>query len=312
MTDYPVDLRAEYPERSSRGWAALTILWIKLIALIPHAIVLAFLGIAQAVVAFVAQIVVVITGTYPDGMFRFILGVMRWNTRVLAFASSLTDRYPPFSLSADDSYPIDIAAERPLRSSRIYAAFTVVVQVLFGVVLLGLMVWLLRDSGVGTSSASGGTDGSSTGSVFNTLSSGPGTLVLRNIAAIPHWIVLAILGLVAFFIWIVVQWIILFTANYPRGLFDLVVGITRWRTRVSAYAMGLIDRYPPFTFEPSLLAPPPAQPGWILSPGSAASSPGAGGSAPPPPSTGGGAPPSDQGYAPPPDEEYIPPPPPPP
>jgi hypothetical protein len=52
-----------------------------------------------------------------------------------------------------------------------------------------------------------------------------------------------------------VQWIILFTAAYPRGMFDLVVGIERWSTRVSGYALGLIDRYPPFTFDPSLVAP---------------------------------------------------------
>lgn len=61
--DYPVDIRADYPERSSRGWAALTIFWIKFFALIPHGIVLVFLGIAQWVVALVAQFVVVFGGS---------------------------------------------------------------------------------------------------------------------------------------------------------------------------------------------------------------------------------------------------------
>ena len=32
LDDYPVDVRADYPERSSRGWAVLTILWIKVLA----------------------------------------------------------------------------------------------------------------------------------------------------------------------------------------------------------------------------------------------------------------------------------------
>ena len=37
VTDYPVDLRAQYPERSSRGWAVCTIIIvIKLLALLPH------------------------------------------------------------------------------------------------------------------------------------------------------------------------------------------------------------------------------------------------------------------------------------
>jgi Domain of unknown function (DUF4389)/Protein of unknown function (DUF2510) len=79
--------------------------------------------------------------------------------------------------------------------------------------------------------------------------------VLRQLAALPHLVILLVLGIVAFVIWLVVQWIILFTAAYPRGMFDLVVGIARWQTRVSGYALGLSDRYPPFTFDPSLAAP---------------------------------------------------------
>jgi hypothetical protein len=59
LPDYPIDLCADRPERSSRGWAALTILFIKFIALIPHFIVLFFLDIAQRLVAFVAQVVVI-------------------------------------------------------------------------------------------------------------------------------------------------------------------------------------------------------------------------------------------------------------
>jgi hypothetical protein len=41
--------------------------------------------------------------------------------------------------------------------------------------------------------------------------------------------------------------IILFTASYPKALFDLVVGYYRWNTRVYAYVFLLTDEYPPFT-----------------------------------------------------------------
>ena len=37
-------------------------------------------------------------------------------------------------------------------------------------------------------------------------------------------------------------------------MFDLSAGIMRWQARVNGYALGLSDRYPPFTFEPSLTA----------------------------------------------------------
>jgi len=66
--------------------------------------------------------------------------------------------------------------------------------------------------------------------------------------AIPHYIVLAVLG-VAAFICVVIAWFaIIFTGRYPRGLFDFVLGVNRWSLRVSAYMWLLItDKYPPFS-----------------------------------------------------------------
>jgi hypothetical protein len=68
--------------------------------------------------------------------------------------------------------------------------------------------------------------------------------------AIPHYVVLAFLG-IAVFVVIVIGWFaILFTGTFPRGMFDFVVAVQRWMLRVSAYAFLLItDRYPPFSLE---------------------------------------------------------------
>jgi hypothetical protein len=279
LCDYPIDLRVDYPERSSRGWAVLTIILLKFFALIPHGVILLFLGIGQMVVAFVAQVAVAIKGEYPPGMFSFVTGVLRWSTRVSAFLFSLTDRYPPFALQPDESYPVDVVVERPARQSRLYAAFTVLVEILFVVALVGLVIWLARNADsilndtsptsiVNASEGSGTTYDTNPGLNFSPQSWMSGGLLLRQLAALPHYIVLVALGIVSLLIFLIVQWIILFTAAYPRGMFDLVVGITRWQTRVSGYAFGLSDRYPPFALEPSIATPVPvtAPPQWYADP----------------------------------------------
>lgn len=242
--DYPIDLRVRRPERSSRGWAALTILLIKFVALIPHFVILFFLGIAQVAVAFIAQVVCAVKGVYPPGMFAFVAGVLRWNTRVVAFTLSLTDRYPPFSLQPDDSYAVDVVLEPPARSSRAYALFTVLVEIVF----VALLVSLVSDD------------------PFDLVSYASGGLLLRQLAAVPHLVVLVFLGMAAIVIWLLVQWAILFAAVFPRGMFDVVAGFVRWSSRVNGYALGLSDRYPPFTLEASLTVPKDMAPDQTSSP----------------------------------------------
>ena len=69
--------------------------------------------------------------------------------------------------------------------------------------------------------------------------------------AIPHYLVLLVLYIGAFFVVIAAWFAILFTGRFPRGLFDYLVGVGRWHNRVTAYAFTLVtDRYPPFQMAP--------------------------------------------------------------
>jgi len=69
--------------------------------------------------------------------------------------------------------------------------------------------------------------------------------------AIPHYIVLAFLGIVAVVVVILAWFAILFTGQYPKGMFDFVEGVIRWYDRVIGYAGVLVtDQYPPFRLGP--------------------------------------------------------------
>ena len=75
--------------------------------------------------------------------------------------------------------------------------------------------------------------------------------------AIPHYIVLFFLYLVAFVMVIGAWFAILFTGRYPRGIFEFVEGVIRWHNRVVGYAWILVtDRYPPFSLSQRELPPP--------------------------------------------------------
>ncbi|MGD2179059.1 MAG: DUF4389 domain-containing protein [Anaerolineae bacterium] len=72
--------------------------------------------------------------------------------------------------------------------------------------------------------------------------------LVKWLLAIPHYIVLAVLGAGAVIVIIIAWFAIVFTGSYPRSLFDYVVGVGRWALRVQAYAFLLVtDQYPPFS-----------------------------------------------------------------
>ena len=75
------------------------------------------------------------------------------------------------------------------------------------------------------------------------------SIALRLIYVIPHAIVLLFL-FVAWGLSTIAAWfVILFTGDYPKALHDFGVGALRWRLRVEAYMLLMVDEYPPFSLE---------------------------------------------------------------
>jgi hypothetical protein len=92
-----VSLELPYPdaERDLNRWLPL----VKWLLAIPHYVVLFFLWIGAVVSIVIAWFAILFTGRYPRGLFDYLVGVGRWENRVVAYAFLMvTDRYPPFRL----------------------------------------------------------------------------------------------------------------------------------------------------------------------------------------------------------------------
>jgi hypothetical protein len=90
-------------------------------------------------------------------------------------------------------------------------------------------------------------------------------LVKWWLLAIPHYVIVSIIegghvgpgGLVGILV-LIAGFAMLFTGRYPRGLFDLAVGLERWVFRVVAYAALMTDQYPPFRLDQGETEPEPS------------------------------------------------------
>ena len=94
-----VKLEIDYPDAQEtlNRWLPL----VKWLLAIPHYVVLFFPYLGALFVVIAAWFAILFTGRYPRALFDYVVGVMRWSNRVTAYAFLLvTDRYPPFRLSA--------------------------------------------------------------------------------------------------------------------------------------------------------------------------------------------------------------------
>jgi hypothetical protein len=127
--DYPADFEVDYPKELSRG--LVVVKWWLLA--IPHYFVIAFFaggwgagwtggwsaaggGGLIALLAVIGAIVRLFSGTYPQPVFDFVMGMNRWCYRVLAYAALMRDEYPPFRLDNGGRDPGDPSPARPTPS----------------------------------------------------------------------------------------------------------------------------------------------------------------------------------------------------
>ena len=99
-TAYPVTADADHQPEYSRFLPL-----VKWILAIPHYLVLIVLFIGALFAHLIAFFAVLFTRRYPRGLFDYVTGVFRWAWNVYAYVYLLTDRYPPFALAADPTYP---------------------------------------------------------------------------------------------------------------------------------------------------------------------------------------------------------------
>jgi hypothetical protein len=96
-TDEFTDLNVPYPEKTDRGLVLLRFFLGVFYVFIPHYFILGFRGIWVGILVFVAWWVVLFTGKYPEDMHNWVVGQVRWQTRVMLYMQYMTDTYPAFT-----------------------------------------------------------------------------------------------------------------------------------------------------------------------------------------------------------------------
>jgi hypothetical protein len=73
--------------------------------------------------------------------------------------------------------------------------------------------------------------------------------LVKWLLAIPHYIVLLVYGIGAFFVLIAAFFAVLFTGKFPLGMRDYIVKVARYGLRIQVYIQFMRDEYPSFSLQ---------------------------------------------------------------
>jgi hypothetical protein len=72
---------------------------LRILLAVPHFIVLFFILLAWCLTTIAAWFIILFTSSYPQGLYEFGVGALRWRIRVETYLLLMVDEYPPFSLT---------------------------------------------------------------------------------------------------------------------------------------------------------------------------------------------------------------------
>jgi hypothetical protein len=200
-----VEVRVPDPTKQRRWTVAL-----RLLLLVPHWFFAFVIGLATVGAAIGGWFAALVLGRLPEGIANFLTSVLRYWTRLSAYAWLLVDEYPPFSLTKR-GYPVGLAVQPgPLNRASVLFRLILVIP---AYIVAGLV--------------SGG----------------------LTIAAIPIWLILLVRGRLPRTVHDAITanlryqtryaaYLLLLTSEYPRGLFAETLSVGGKRLTGAFLALG--------------------------------------------------------------------------
>jgi len=139
MNPYPVAYEQHPPERRNR----LTV-FFRFLTVIPLFIWAFFYGIAFFVVQVIAWFAIVFTGRFPQGLYDFCAGYLRFTARLCGYCLLVVDEYPPFDGAEHPAYPVRTHIAPPAaRYSRLKAFFRLILAIPIFILQYVFQFWML-------------------------------------------------------------------------------------------------------------------------------------------------------------------------